>query len=172
MCDWGKTRHGNHPLKEVNTTADVFNFIMLLLFQLLLFQFGYLLELTGRIYVMLMINVSFSDFSHICLVLLHYLSCSHVLHDHRITELWGMKGTSRYHWIQSLLKQVSYSRSHRWIFIISREEESTASLGSLFQCCITLTITLCHPHVHCMMQYKRVGDRYIYIHTQFWLEIF
>ena len=43
-----------------------------------------------------------------------------------------------------LLRQVPYNRSHRQVssrvLSVSREGDSTASLGSLFQCCVTFTI--------------------------------
>jgi len=44
----------------------------------------------------------------------------------------------------ALLKQVPYSiwnrKASRWVLNISRERDSTASLGSLFQCPVTLTV--------------------------------
>ena len=44
--------------------------------------------------------------------------------------------------------RVTYSRLHRtvsrWVLNISREEESTTSLGSLFQCSITLKVKKTH----------------------------
>jgi len=50
-----------------------------------------------------------------------------------------------------LLKQLPYSRlcrkSSRQVLINSREGNSTASLGSLFQCSVTLTVKKFFPHV-------------------------
>jgi len=63
--------------------------------------------------------------------------------NYRITECSGLAGTSVDHLVQPLCRsRVTYSRLHRTlsrqVLNISRERESTASLGSLFQCSVTL----------------------------------
>jgi len=62
---------------------------------------------------------------------------------HRITEWWGLEDTSVAHLVQtSCRSRVAYSRLHRTTFRrvlnISREGDSTTSLGSLCQCSFTL----------------------------------
>ena len=66
-----------------------------------------------------------------------YFSC------HRITEWWGLEATSVDHVVQTLCwTRVTYSRLHRTssrrVLNISRKGDSTTSLGSLFQCSVTL----------------------------------
>ena len=62
---------------------------------------------------------------------------------HRITDCSGLEGTSVGHLAQpSCQSRVTYSRLHRTlsrrVLNISREGVSTTSLGSLFQCSVTL----------------------------------
>ena len=62
---------------------------------------------------------------------------------HRIMEWKGSEGTSVGHLVQpSCRSRVTYSRLHgtssRWGLNTSREADSTTSLGSLFQCSVTL----------------------------------
>jgi len=66
-------------------------------------------------------------------------SCRNQGHCYRITEWWGLAGTSVGHLVQpSCQSRVTYSRLHRTLssreLNISREGDSTTSLGSLFQC--------------------------------------
>ena len=61
----------------------------------------------------------------------------------RITECSGLEGTSVSHLVQpSCRNKVTYSRQQttlsRQVLNISREGDSTTSLGSLFQCSVTL----------------------------------
>ena len=63
--------------------------------------------------------------------------------NHRITECQGLEGTSVDQLVQpSCQSRVTYSRLHRTVsrlvLNISREGESTTSLGNLFQFSITL----------------------------------
>jgi len=65
--------------------------------------------------------------------------------SHRITECSGLEGTSVGHPVQpSCRGRVTYSRLNRtlsrWGLNISREGDSTASLGSLFQGSVTLRV--------------------------------
>ena len=64
----------------------------------------------------------------------------------RVTELPGLEGTSRDYWVQPLcysssLQQVtSHRKASRRVLNISREGDSTASVCSLLQCSVTLTV--------------------------------
>ena len=67
--------------------------------------------------------------------------------NHRITEWWELEGTSVGLVVQPICQsRVTYSRLHRtlsrWVLNISREGDSTTSLGSLFQCSVTLIFEL------------------------------
>lgn len=61
--------------------------------------------------------------------------------NHRIKEWLGLEVTSG-DLVQSLLKQIHQEQVHmitfRWIWNISREEELMTTLGSLFECSVTL----------------------------------
>jgi len=64
-------------------------------------------------------------------------------HYHRITKCSGLEGTSVGHLVQPLCQsRVTCSRLHRTltrqVLNISRGGDSTTSLGSLFQCSVTL----------------------------------
>ena len=67
------------------------------------------------------------------------------LQNHRNTECSGSEGTSRYHLVQPpCWSRVTYSRLHRTlsrrVLNISREGDSTTSLGNLFQGFVTLRV--------------------------------
>lgn len=59
-------------------------------------------------------------------------------------ESKGLEGTTGDHQVQPLLKLVPCSKLHRkasrWILNIFKEGNSTTSLGSLFQCSVTLKV--------------------------------
>ena len=74
---------------------------------------------------------------------LHALNQRAVQQNHRITECYGLEGTSVGHPAQpSRRSRVTYSRPQRtlsrWVLNISREGDSTTSLGSLGQGSVTL----------------------------------
>jgi len=70
--------------------------------------------------------------------------------NRRITECSGLEGTSEGHLVQpSCRSRVAYSRLHRTssrlVLNISKEGDSTSSLGSLFQCSVTLRVKERNP---------------------------
>jgi len=80
------------------------------------------------------------DFILICCC---YLNSELLSFSPRITECSGLEGTSVGHLVQPPCQsRVTYSRLHRTlsrrVLNISREGDSTASLGSLFQGSVTL----------------------------------
>ena len=72
---------------------------------------------------------------------------------HRVTEWYGLEGTSVGHLVHPPCRS-TYSRLHRTlsrrVLNISREGDSTTSLGSLFQCSINnmKNYTVCILRVH------------------------
>jgi len=69
------------------------------------------------------------------------------LHVHRITEWLKLKGTSGGHLVQPLCpSKTTKSKLSmivcRWLLIISKDGDTTISLGNLCRCSVTLTVKM------------------------------
>jgi len=89
---------------------------------------------------------SITEVNNLCVLTRNIdLSMLLIIQHHRIREWSGLEGTSVGHLVQPPRRsRVTYSRLHRtlsrWVLSISREGDSTTSLGSLFWCSITLRV--------------------------------